>query len=74
MQMKSIRRILAAAGLAALSAVTATAHHEATGEGHYLAFWAGYRPASAPMPTPETCPEGRFWEKGFVSIYSHGAE
>lgn len=60
--------------LAALYAATATAHHERSAERHYLAFWSGYLLPAAPVPTPENCQESRFWEKGFVSIYSFGAE
>lgn len=78
MRMKTLG--LPAAGLAvlaALSAGKASAHHESGGESggrHYLAFWSGYRLPSTPSPDPATCQDGDFWEKGFVSIYSQGAE
>lgn len=70
----SIQKILCAASLAVLSAVPVQAHHEAAGDRQYLAFWGGFRPALDPVPTPETCRDGVFWEKGFISIYSQGAE
>jgi hypothetical protein len=69
----NIKSILGAACLAALAAAEATAHHESADDRQYLAFWSGYRPSSDPAPTPKTCLENDFWEKGFVSIYSQGA-
>jgi hypothetical protein len=68
------RILLAAASLAACAAVTARAHHEPAEGAPYLAFWAGYRPVPTPLPTPDSCRDGVFWSKAFVSIYSQGAE
>ena len=68
------RFIRAAVWATALTGATAMAHHEGAADRGYLAFWAGYRTVSDPLPTPEACRDGLYWAKGFVSIYAHGAE
>lgn len=58
--------------LSALPARHVQAHHEADRGRLYLASWIG---SDAPRPNPaETgiCLEGRYWDRGFVSIYPHG--
>lgn len=66
-------KMLMTAGCLLAGLLPASAHHEATaGSGAYLAFWGGAEaPATADLAAG-TCRDGGFWEKGFVSIYSHG--
>jgi hypothetical protein len=73
--MISIRSFSVAACIAGLSGLLpATAHHQSGEARHFLAFWAGYQTASQAALPAESCLEGRFWEKGFVSIYAQGME
>lgn len=67
-------RILLTFSCLASGLLPAAAHHLGSGSGadQYLAFWSGYRQAEQAQPSPASCPEGRFWEKGFVSIYAQG--
>lgn len=70
--MTSAKTLLTAACLLA-GLLPASAHHETAAGGiAYLAFWGGVdAPAPVDLATG-VCSDGRFWEKGFVSIYSQG--
>ena len=71
--MKTVRTLFATASLAALPAsMPASAHHADSQPRHFLAFWSDYRPPAQPAGSEEACRDPRFWEKGFVSIYSQG--
>lgn len=59
-------------GISALPVRNVQAHHEATRGKQYLVSWIG---SDAPRPEASKagiCLEGRYWERGFVSIYPHG--
>lgn len=59
-------------GLAVLPVRLVQAHHEADRGRQYLASWIGI---DSPRPLAVEggiCLEGRYWERGFVSIYPHG--
>lgn len=67
-------RILLTLSCLAAGLLPATAHHQGsrTAAAQYLAFWSGYLQPTQTQPSQASCLEGRFWEKGFVSIYAQG--
>lgn len=66
-------RVAAALTVTAFGLLPTAAHHETVGSRYFLAFWSGYQ-APAADPAKPLCLDGRYWEKGFVSIYGHGLE
>lgn len=70
--MNITRTLLASACLAGAAALApASAHHQDAVKREYLAFWRGHQAPASETLEAGSCTDESFWEKGFVSIYSH---